>query len=666
MAVGLKIGDDIPLTPEQRTALGRQLLDLVSDLESQHSTYFSDIATWWQWYEGVPAVKQKSTPWPNASNIVIPFIRSQADPMVARTVLGLFSTDKLWWGTTENTATKELLPHIFDYLNLTANRSLSTFDSVDPAVLEQHVIGESYLGQHWVDDSRWVMLPKAKKATRVLVRCGPEFYHRPRENWLFPRSKQIHQAEVVIEQVPMTWTELAGHCQGDNAWDVEAAESIKSNIGLRGPSQAVRDVKEKAQGLANHSRSSNLPLYDIRQATLDWPMLAALGSKDLNRPTHLFDTELDGAIHVQIKVWFDAHSGTILRAIYDPYLLPEKPFYGLQYRRRGSAAGGSAGLAKIGAHVQRALSTHANQMFDAITLSNSIKFMTSDRELSERGWSPNTIPYVRDLDAFKELTAQKQIFPDIAAANFLQAVGERIMGQSDPNLGRETRLGGHAQPATNFLGLLEQSQINSSRPLKSIRTALSRAGQDRALMAQVFETNEQDWLASEFDQDDSAKILEWLEGDSSLYGSVHFDVYAMSEIHNPDAERQKALMVDQLVTNYFVTVSKFVEMMANPQVPEPTREAMRQGVLAKTKSLSRFLEVSDVDDIEAYVLQMGNNSSDNRAALTAVSDRLGQPAPGAAGPPGPPGAAPVLTSIPGGGASGTPSPARVSGAGALP
>jgi hypothetical protein len=675
--MSLSPGDRIPLTDDERAALGSQLVSLCEESETQHAAYFADIATWWDFYEAKPQFKQKSSPWPGASNIVVPFIRSQADPLAARAILSVFSTDKFWWGSTQNKDWKERLPHVFAYLNLTATRGLSLFNALDPGVLEQYVIGEVHWGQTWSTETRHVMLPGSKKPRAVVVRTGPDIYHRPRENWLYQRDKTISQSEYVIEQAPMTWTDLCRQSVGDekHTWSKDAINKIKDQRGIYGPSQVVRAAKRQQMGLPAEDVGSPTSLYDIRQATLDWPFFTSLDRGKLSsvsRPTHIFDTPIGDAVHTQIKVIFHRISGEILHAIYDPYLLPEKPFYGAAYRRRASAAGGSVGIGKLGEHFQRGLSTHINQGFDAVTMANSIKLVTSNREFAARHWAPNTIPFIGDIEQLKELASQKNILPDVQIMNLLQAMGERTIGQADPNLGRETRMGGHPQPATNFLGIMEQSQINNSRPMKHLRMALSAAGSDRALMAQLFERNDGDWIQSHFDEDDAEHILAYLEGDDPIYGQVNFDVYALSEIHNPDAERQQAILIDQITTNYFITVAKFAETMVNPQVPPDIKTVMAEAIKAKTAALRRFLESSDVDDVETYLSQLGANQNANIELLARAQAALGQPPiqPGQpagmdAGAGADPTATPGLTSLPGG-AGGAPAPsARVRGAGLL-
>jgi hypothetical protein len=206
--------------------------------------------------------------------------------------------------------------------------------------------------------------------------------------------------------------------------------------------------------------------------------------------------------------------------------------------------------------------------------------------------------------------------------------------------------------------------------MKHIRMALSQAGQDRALMAQLFEKNEKEWIQAEFDPDDAAHILAYLEGEDPVIGNIQFDVHALSEIHNPDADRQKAILVDQLTTNYFITVAKFAETMANPKVPPDVKTVMSEGIRAKTAALKRILEVSDVDDIETYISKLGANQRENIDFLERAQAGLAQPPgqpPGVvdAGSPGDPESAPGLTALPGGaGPAPAPGP-RIRGAGGL-
>ena len=124
------------------------------------------------------------------------------------------------------------------------------------------------------------------------------------------------------------------------------------------------------------------------------------------------------------------------------------------------------------------MGTVINQQLDAVTMANSVKLLTRDQKLMTRPFVPNQPLYTDDMEGVRELTGQKNVMPEIQTLGVLQAIGERVGGQSDPNFGRETRMGGHPQPATKLprsAGQLASPQhptheVHPSRPRQDRRT----------------------------------------------------------------------------------------------------------------------------------------------------------------------------------------------------
>jgi hypothetical protein len=596
-------GDPIPLDAGQLDALGSQCLDLTQDLESSHATYISDVSVWWDWYNAVPDVTTRSRPWPMASNMVVPFIRSQADSLSSRAILSLFSSKRTWDMETENEFLAPRKAPITTFINNSARKPFEIFQALESSVTEQYVIGEAVFGQRWSSRQRHIVPPRGNKPITLGVGQGPEFYHRPREQWMWQRDLPLQQSEVVSEQAFMSESQIIRMGQlGDESqrWNRQSIEAASGERGIRGPVHEVRMAKLKNQGITPN-QTSLLEPHDVRSLSLDWSLFSSLSKmKNLTKVTHILDQEVED-ITVPAVVIFHRSTGKVFRAYYSPYLIDGWPAYELHYRKQSGQGQGSPGVAKIGEHIQRGLTTMANQSIDAVTMANALKLLTSDKKLANQPLVPNQIALVDDVNSVKELTSQKSVFPDIAIMNLLQAMGERTIGQSDPLLGRESRSGGHPSPATNFLGMLEQSQILNTRPMKSVRVALSQAGEHRATFYQQFEKNRGDWITRRFGERDAEPILEWLRSGVPAAGLADFDVHALSEIHNPQEERSKALAVDQLTTNYYIKITKFMEVLANPQAPPFIKDAARQAVEVSGLTLTKFLEASDIDEVEADV-----------------------------------------------------------------
>jgi hypothetical protein len=642
----VKLGDPIPGlqdNPDRLRLLGGEIEELRLELEDQHTDYFNDISCWWSWYHAIPESSWRKVPYDGASNIVVPVIMSQADPFVARTLLQLLSTATFWSGSAESDEWRELAPSMFELLNWSVYHQPASgvLDTLEPAICEQMVIGETIWSQEWVDRKRPVLTPSGK-VQLLSFGAGPALIHRPRERYLFPRTTLIQDADVVFIQDFYSWNQLCNLAQSDPKVIRSQFEGLAAFAGLEGPGAALDNERRARSGIAPHRSGGRFEPHDIRRVLIDTQLADLLSStRGLGRPNTLRGQDID-EIPVPIEVTYHPKSGRVLKAIYSDYLLADRPLYMASRKRGGSAYEGGRGLAKDLEMLQRYESSAFNQASDTVVMGNSAKLFTNDRNLENKTWQPNRIIFTPDPDkGIKEIGASiKNIMPEMSLVGMADKMIERIGSASDPIQGRETKMGGHPSPATNYLGSIQQSQINASRSLKSLRDALSRVGLHRALMYQQFETNKGDWMTTQFGAEDAQRMLRFLQHNTPLYGNVDFDIYPLSEIHNPDAERQKAITIYQMVSNHTVTIAKLMEgaRMAEMQQDPGLATWMRSSIQALTKSAQLFLEASEVDDWEDFV---GTVQQSSNAALAALQQQLPGVAGGGGPPPGRPPGQPV-------------------------
>ena len=642
------VGDPIPLTTDQRKALGHEAQDLVMCLEAENRDLIADKPIHREWYQGTPDVPVKSSPWYGASNLVVPFIRTMADSLIARAVLTTFSTNKLWAGTSENAFYRERLDSWLDFLNYGARHGFPCFDPIHDAITEMYIHGEAVLQQIYEDNQREVVAPNAKRPTTVTLARGPKMVFWPSEYILYDRENPIEEAEIISLQNNMSWAKLtrtARLC----GWDEDSVAAIEGQQGLEGSAAQVRQQRRQQQGIEGQ-RDIRLEPHDIREVWLDWPLFKSMSTKFTDIPTVTIGEHDPKAITVPIIVTLHRRTARVLHARYNPYLLPEWPFRTIRYRNIDSR-----GLAKILEHIQRGMTTVTNQGIDSTTFGNSVKLMTRDRNLLTRPFVPNQPIYSDDLEGVRELTAQKSVQAEVVIGQMLQAMGERVGGQSDPNFGRETRMGGHPQPATNYLGQQAASQALNTLPMKSLRMAIGKMGEHRSIMYQQFERNRGGWLTKVFDAHDAEQIWEVLNDSQVVTGNIRFDVHALSELHNPDAERQKAILIDQVFTNYVTQVAKMLEVVENPQTAQmpQMRQHLIQAISAKGQTLTRFLEASDIDNIEEYIFTLKEAQRGDIDTLRQLSAGIaGGGAGGAPGGPQGPVQQPGLALVPGGAGEG--------------
>ena len=592
-------GEKLKLSPENTEALENHIWDYIWDLESQHSTYFSDIPIWWQWYEAIPQSRIKTFPWRGASNVILPVIRIAVDSLVAQTYATLYSHNKLLSSRTSNEAFQDYVAPITEFMNWAAEHE---FDMATPTLdwlYELCAIGESVLGLQWHKKERWVRVPGSTQPIKASLNRGPIVSHIPRHQIMWDVGKTIDEAEFLCRQGLLTFNQLANHVQFDD-WDKEAVEDSRDKWDTESKAYQIERERAMAAGRELEPTYVTNRLHDVREVWIDTPMAAAM------------DTRLgDQAVSAKVSTLvINYHMGSkrILKITPDPYGLGHKPFYWAPFRKRGGNPTGE-GLCRILEHGQRTMSTMINQGIDAVTLNNSFPFITDDAKLAKAEFSPGKPLYTTSTKGFQLLNQGRNIMPETQMVNLMQVFNERVSGSNDPLQGRESRSGGHPSPATNFLGMEERAKTLTSPMMKMIRKAISTLASDIATMYQLFDTDD-GRLTRSLGDEDGSKVKEWLfPTDQPIVGNLSFDIFAVDEQDNPQVRQQRAVLVSQLTNNYYAQVLPLMQQLVNPQMPPQLKATVQKAIEANTASFVNFLENSGIDNIKAYALQKENQGA---------------------------------------------------------
>jgi hypothetical protein len=636
-------GARLKFSPDDLQDLSKGLRTVLEELEDQHAPLLENVGVWWDWYDAKPLTPQRNDPWPNASNVVVPLIRIHADAIISRRQNTIFAGNDVWMGRNRNETIKDFVKPVTDFLNWAGNDN--EFDLFMPFLdwfSEAVPIGTGVLALNWTSRRQQMFLPGRggkPRTTTVELHRGPHLEQVPRGQVLWQGDRQLQDSDIVVRQSFMTWSEIA-RMVGLGEWDAEAADAIKgrSTLGTGGGrSERIRSRVLAASGMRQRDPSF-AQVYDIREVWVNWPLLRGLGVEDPGR--HETSTATP-----PIVVTMHRDTGEILRVIAKPYITARWPFYETHWRKRGQRSQ-QGGLCKALEHMQRGTTTMVNQSIDVVTLSNSILGITDDPKLQNQVWAPNKLLLGRP-ESFAELKLNKLIAPDITLVTLLMGLAERLTGINDPNLGKETRLGGHPSPATSTLTLLNESQAAEKESMKAVRHVASRLAEDLATLYQQFETNEDGKLQRVLGPLDAGQAERWLfPTDQTISGNIQFDLRAISETMNPEQERNKALFVDQVTASYYSRVMQAIQVAAQAQQQglTPLVQASVRSIEAMTESYTRVLDASEIDEIEDFVfkLQEQNSARAQSGVLQQaggdVASRLREVANGNAGPPVPTGA----------------------------
>jgi hypothetical protein len=648
----------IMLPKEQLRTLGGVLTELVQDLESAHSRYFDNIRVWWKWYEAEPRTQSKVFPFPHASNVVAPVIKTQADSRTAQDFSMIWgSKDKLYVGKSPNEQfTTKYLASVMDYANWCMDAEVNPFWCLHDWLKERNVLGCSVFSVSWEEKERFVFAPGSRKPEKVVLRRGVKWNHHPAEKILWEPGCPIKDSDRVITQRLLNGGDIAHMLQEESGYYKDSMLSLLNFPHIHGSSGAqVQAEKEERAGIDSAYNVSRRRIFDARTLWLDWPIIGGLGVNGLKELATIEEEETGERTRVPLIVELAPDTQTVLRVLPNPYLMADgNPFFDSYYQRQVGYARG-IGLAKILEGPQRAQSTVINQAIDGRTLQNAIPFKTTDPKFKERPITPGQGAYVTNMTDIEPFAIPSGSPFDLGLANMMQVWAERSGGTNDPVLGRESRSGGHPSPATNYMGQLEQSAKMGSVSTFIMDEQLAAAGLYTLALYQQFDTDEGGRLQRVFGAADAGVIREWLfPTDMSLVGNLQLSLTATSD-QNPQQAMQKAMMVAQFTQQYFGNILKLIQVLSMPQVPDPVKKAAIQCVKVLGDVQQDFLEVSGYDEAREAVLRLDQGDMNAIAQLSAIAQQAGQqqlgPGDGGPGPggPGPP-----------------PSPAQRGGNGAVP
>lgn len=612
----------LPLDRAQRRKLAAELGDMIGAAFEQHRKLTRRIELYWEWYDGKPAVEERSTPFPNASNIVYPLIKIHADSIHARRYLTLLPGSDVWAARSRHEQWAPISRQVVDFVNHEADDN--AFDLATPlsdALLEGTVCPDGIVALQWGTRVRHRFIPGERHAETVGVPQGPHIFSVPSSQIFWQADRGLANSEYVIRRSYMTWYDLTQAVQ-HGGWDADAVRKIRTahaedSDGYR-QSLALTDLAPRGP--------ERFKPYEVLECWLHLPLVRGtlkLGAEDTLRLQH-----------PAVVVYYHPDTNSILHVMAHPYPIMGWPFYQFSWKR-ATERGQARGLAKDLDHLQRATSTMTNQAIDAVTLQNSFTGLTGDPDLIGKRFTPGQLVYTMEPERTNfNMRPTAFIQPNIQNIQLLLTTAERISGMADPAFGVEQRGGGHPQPATSTLALLQQGQTRLARTLSFDRLELSRLGEDIAALYQHYEarTNGQR-IRRVLGDRDGERVMDWLFPEDPVAGRIAFDVRALTDSLNPESEFQRAVQVDQVVTNFYAKMLQGINVLMQfqsagsqgvaPEIVQMGSQLLFHSFQAYIASVTRALEAAGVDDLERFVgmiqeAEDARNPDQLNAALAAA------------------------------------------------
>ncbi len=599
------------ISDDDLVTLGGDLRDRSTQLEMDYRKLKLAMVEWWRWYDAEPRTKNRNFPFKNASNVVFPLIKQQVDAAVAKTFAGLTQTDRYWFVKTEREDLALEAPNVARRINWGAQGNEFDFMLfLYDFITELYIIGGSTGRITWREQIQPIFFgPQGSGQFRnISMIVGPSIDHIPGHLIDWDRRKPIHQSHTVRVQHTFSWDELRSMAQLDPGWRMEAIKEIKGNPDVVFDSSSVEGYHTQAE---LRTVDFMLDEYLIDEIHIDWPMLGKKFTLSDGAGKDMTDTKSQV---VPLVAYVHQKTGVLLRLTAEPYHVVGKPFFSSHYKKRSSRSFGH-GMSKHLEQLQSIMTTLYNQAIDSQTRANAVWAITRNPKFLREPLDPSHPILVNSMDEFLPMKLSNSVQPDLALAQAAQIAAERITGQADPALGRESRSGGHPSPATSTLALLQISDSLRSATEKLLTHEISRMGQSLAVLYQQFDTNEDGRLNTIFGDLDAKAMSKFLFPTEPIPGNFTFNVTALDANNNPDVEMRRAITVGQMNTNYWAFVIQGTQVIESPQVGPLVKKTWLQAIDTMTRLYGQFLNAAEVDDMEKFLAKLRETGLDSANAV---------------------------------------------------
>ncbi len=594
------------------TMLGGDLRDRSVQLENDYRKLKLAMVEWWRWYDAEPRTRARNFPFKNASNIVFPLIKQQVDAAVAKTFSAFTQSDRYWHVKTQREDLSLDAPNVGRRINWGAGGNEFDFLLfIYDWIYELYVLGSSAARISWREKLQPIFFGPAGsgKFEQISMINGPSIEHIPAHMIDWDRRTPIQEASIIRVQHSWSFPELLSMAQVDPGWRMESVQSIKGSPDNRFNSEGVEAYQANYE---QHDRGMDFNEYLVEEVHIDWPML---GNKFALSDGAGKDLDSAKTQIVPLVGYVHRGTGVLLRLTAEPYHVVGKPFFSAHYKKRSSRSHGH-GMSKHLEQLQSIMTTEYNQALDSNTRANAVWAITRNPKFLREPLDPSHPILVNDMGEFAALNLSTSgVQTNLALAQGAQIAAERITGQADPALGRESRSGGHPSPATSTLALLQVSDSLRSATEKLITHEISRMGQALAVLYQQFDTNEDGRLNTIFGDLDAEAMSKFLFPTEPIPGNFTFQVVALDANNSPDVEMKRAVTVGQMNTNYWAFVLQGSQVIESPQVGPLVKRNWMHAIETMTQIYAQFLNAADVDDMEKFLAQIKQTGIDSAQAL---------------------------------------------------
>lgn len=549
-------------------------------------------------YNAVPKNPQRNIPIENAPNIQITLGAIGTDSIYAQIVDLIWNVSPL---LTVRATNKKYVEHSKAFQRWTeyvATNELDLRNQSDHAILDDVLMGTGALYVPWVEEI---------KKTNVLETKwqGPRAYSIPPEDVIVPggSSASPQDARWIGLRFWYTKAELELMAKQQD-WDIE-------HVAIAGGMSTIRLERERLAGTSSNGKRLG-DLYEII-------VLSAL-----------YDIDNDG-INEDLSIVWDRSSRCVLSLKYNSY--DHRPIEKMCYQIRAHQWDG-IGIMEMLCQLEDGASDIFSYWICNMLLSNCRMWAAPPGQVENPlVMFPNKLIELTDPGALKELRMSDVYGSGPQAVAMIMSLAERRTGQNDMSMPRPSQVLGSRTPATTSMMLFQQVNKRFTPAFDGVRLCVAGA-----VMQAMYRYQEQLLANNNYASEHILDIMGLEEGplvievlkDKNFAEGLKVELTASSATVNREVERQNAMFLVGLLTQYYQKVVDLTMIVANPETPPEVRDVAKKISVAAGEAIERTVRTFDqMRDPEAFIInfeQEVDNAAEgaqNQQALQGLMALMG-------------------------------------------
>ena len=543
----------------------------------------------WQWdamvrdllrtYEGVPLTPIKHTPIENAPNFEITLAAIAADAIYAQALDLIYTVSPILTARATNEQWVEHAKGVQAFINWGMG-AWGLRNASEHFLLDDVQLGSGVYYIPWVQH-------RIKTKTAKISQEGPFIRVVPIEDFFVEggAGPDLQREPMIGQREWLTEMDLAERAEAPYNWNTDGFAPGEQKGWVRSYRETLGRTSSSQPNLGN--------LFEVFHLYCQ------------------FDIDEDG-LPEDLYAVVDGTTFTVAAIDYAPFDL--RPFEAARYQLRAHLFYG-IGVLEMLREFQRGVTDLYNHWITNAMIANARIWKARRGALgpSPRFW-PNK---VIELDDPNSLKAEQMgdTYPSLPQAIAVTiSLAERRSGVNEMSLPRPSQVLGSRTPGITALSMLQQVNRRFTPAFDAIR--LATAGAVRQCLWRYKEqllagnTEAERTLVEVLGAEDASKVAEVLRRED-FDQAIHIELTASSASVNRDADRQNALLLVNILGQYYEKVLQLVTIATNPQVPKPVKDVAAKIAQAAGEAIDRTIRTFDqmrdprtfIIDVEAQVDQ---------------------------------------------------------------